>query len=87
MTIRRPDSREAVFDLVDAERARQEIKHPGRTCAGDGDPFFKYTILGEEYGEVGRALLDKKPDDLILELTQVAAVAVSWLEYLTQEEL
>ena len=88
VTVRRPDIREIIFDLIDLERAHQEVKHAGRTCSSpDVDPHFKNTILAEEFGEVGRALLDGKRDDLKAELVQVAAVAVAWLEHLTMEDL
>jgi NTP pyrophosphatase (non-canonical NTP hydrolase) len=39
-------------------------------------------VLAEECGEVSRAVLDRDADALRLELVQVAAVAVAWLEAL-----
>ena len=39
-------------------------------------------ILTEEVGEVARAALEHDTDGLRLELVQVAAVAVAWLEAL-----
>ena len=40
----------------------------------------KAAVLGEEVGEVQRAVLDRDNDALRRELVQVAAVAVAWLE-------
>jgi len=40
------------------------------------------TILVEEVGEAAKGILDKKPDGLKVEVTQVAAVALAWLECL-----
>ena len=37
----------------------------------------------EEAGEVAKDILDKKPDVLKTEVTQVAAMALAWLEVLT----
>lgn len=37
-------------------------------------------VLTEECGEVARAVLELKRDDLKSELTHVAAVAIAWLE-------
>lgn len=41
---------------------------------------LKATVLGEEYGEVCRAILDKDPDNLRTECIQVAAVALAIIE-------
>lgn len=79
---------------VSRERTHQEaLKNEGRfehTCADEMDPFRKLAILGEEFGEVSRALLEKHGEsndrwnkDLRKELIQVAAVAVAWAESLT----
>ena len=50
-------------------------------------PFFNFasddrilTILTEEVGEVARALLDGDPDNLRLELLDIAQVVTAWLE-------
>ncbi len=37
-----------------------------------------YAILGEEFGEVGKALLENK--NIESEIIQVAAVCISWLD-------
>lgn len=84
-----PLDRSAIFRLVDAERVRQEAKWGGEhahgwgSCADNGvAPFVKAAVLGEECGEVQRALLDGDRAGLAKELVQVAAVAVAWLESL-----
>lgn len=44
------------------------------------------TILGEEYGEVCKAILSNDREGLRVELVQVAAVAVAVLEYLDRQD-
>lgn len=40
-----------------------------------------YAILGEEFGEVGKAINEGDPSErLVEELIQVAAVAASWVD-------
>lgn len=80
-------NRDRVYALVDEERARQERKwglhHAwGRgSCASHAVPdVVKAVVLGEECGEVSRAVLDRDDRNLVAELVQVAAVAVAWLE-------
>lgn len=46
--------------------------------------LLKYTVLGEEFGEVGRAILDKNYQNLYEELIQVAAVSVAIAETMAQ---
>lgn len=91
---------EVALSAVAAERGRQEtLKEQGRfeyTCADDGLSLAeKCTILGEEFGEVAREALtnsrhrlarDTEGTDkaLYAELTQVAAVAVAWMESLPE---
>lgn len=83
-----------VFDDIYLERNRQErLKSLGKfpfTCADVelGD-ISAGLILGEEYGEVCRAVLnashlahDQYETDLRAELVQVAAVTVAWIEKL-----
>jgi hypothetical protein len=84
-------TREQVFALIDAERGRQAAKWHGPhfwgigdCSSGDVDIVVKMAVLTEECGEVARAVLDAKPDDLRTELIQVAAVAAAWLEGLPQ---
>jgi NTP pyrophosphatase (non-canonical NTP hydrolase) len=80
--------REHIYALIDAERDRQAEKwnrphgFGWGDCSHPLDPSVKATVLTEEAGEVARAVLDGKPDKLSIELVQVAAVAVAWLESL-----
>jgi hypothetical protein len=93
-----------VFHRIVLERDRQDrLKVQGRfkyTCADETglSPSQKYTVLGEEMGEVARVLLNLNDlatdfsnaqwDKVALigklqkELTEVAAVACAWLESL-----
>ncbi len=73
--------------LVREERARQSAKWSRQHPWGSGDcssldvaDIVKAAVLAEECGEVARAVLDKHVDMLRVELVQVAAVAVAWLE-------
>jgi NTP pyrophosphatase (non-canonical NTP hydrolase) len=72
---------------IAAERDRQRDKWRGPHRWGQGDcssravtPIVKVAVLGEEYGEVARAVLEHDDAALRRELVQVAAVAVAWLE-------
>lgn len=68
-----------LLDVAD-ERERQDQKWGSQRHLQAGTWFL---ILGEEVGEVARALLDKEGDArLKAELIQVAAVAVAWAETL-----
>lgn len=80
-------TRARVYAAIDAERARQSVKWSGRHDWGAGDcsspdvdRTVKLGVLGEEFGEVARAVLDRNHPNLVAELVQVAAVAVAWLE-------
>jgi NTP pyrophosphatase (non-canonical NTP hydrolase) len=44
------------------------------------------SVLLEEAGEVARAVLEKDHDNLQVELVQVAAVCVKWLEIILNED-
>ncbi len=81
-------NRADIYALIDAERARQELRWAephewGRgSCASDAvEPTVKAAVLTEECGEVARAVLERD-SGLKDELVQVAAVAVAWLESL-----
>lgn len=76
-----------ILDEVVAERARQErLKASGKfsyTCADlEPTPGAKTAILGEEYGEVCRAVCEEDNEQLRVELIQAAAVAVAWVQSL-----
>lgn len=79
------------WGLIVAERQRQRDKWSQPHSWGEGDcsspqvaVTTKATILGEEYGEVCRAILDGDMAALRTELVQVAAVAVAMLEGLPE---
>lgn len=86
-----------VLEEVSLERRRQERKGMEHRARGQGhwrscaDPLLpterKLAILGEEYGEVAKALNEEwvgQPANLREELIHVAAVAVAWAESLTR---
>ena len=69
-----------MLDAVFAERKRQDEKW-GSQRHLPNDTWNR--ILGEEVGEVCKALNDNEPvENLRAELIQVAAVAVAWAEAL-----
>jgi NTP pyrophosphatase (non-canonical NTP hydrolase) len=72
--------RDAIYAEINAERARQEAKFPGRTPAHDIGDLLKLAVLHEESGEVANALIEGDREGLRKELVQVAAVCVAWLE-------
>lgn len=83
-----PEDRARVYRHIDKERQRQ-IHKWGRQDGWNDSDGFKYGVLVEELGEVGRATIEqvvgqKKPSTpvsvLFDELIQVAAVAVAWIE-------
>lgn len=90
-----------VLDDVSHERGRQEVmKAEGRfsfTCADASmTNFERFTVLGEEVGEVAQECLTQPGrrlardtlgtrEALRKELIQVAAVAVAWVEGLDAE--
>jgi len=69
------------FDLaiskIKDERDRQDAKWGAHRKMND---FSWLTVIIEEIGEVARAILQNRNDDVYMELIQVAAVAVAWLE-------
>ncbi len=80
-------TREDALAAVCAERDRQAALWAAPHAHGQGDcsspdvPLMvKVAVLGEEFGEVARAALDGKPDQMQTELIQVAAVAIGILE-------
>lgn len=80
---------EAVCLEIQDERWRQECKvQTGKIPWDCADPSVeddrKLAVLGEEFGEVAKALIEG--DGLRDELIQVAAVALAWAESLTATE-
>lgn len=78
-----------VIDAVIAERERQDRKFgwigSDATILPGDDDWQKYAVLGEEFGEVGRALLERAigkdtTEHVEEELIQCAAVCVAWVE-------
>jgi hypothetical protein len=86
----------AAADVIISERVRQlELQKAGRfkyTLSDDGmTDFERFACLGEEYGEVCRNILrraglatdgDLSDDALLKELSQIAALALAWMERL-----
>lgn len=72
-----------VLKDVYLERENQNIKWKREPGVWDRPPGIKYLVLGEEVGEVARALLENdSTEHLYQELIQVAAVSVAWAESL-----
>lgn len=65
-----------VLNAVRTERRSQDAKWGISRMVTD-TPEHWLTILGEEFGEVARAILDGEVDNYQTELIQVAAVAVA----------
>lgn len=86
-----------VLDEIAMERRRQERKGMEHRARGQvhwrscADPLLpterKLAILGEEFGEVSKALNEEwvgQPANLREELIHVAAVATAWAESLSE---
>lgn len=80
------DARQKAFAAIDAERERQIRKWGDQWAPGVIAPPTKLVILTEEVGEVAKEILEGTEADLRKELVQVAAVAVAWLESLSETE-
>lgn len=76
---------EGFTEAVVAERSRQEEKY-GRKNLMNSYPQW-CTILGEEFGEVCRAIYEADPENLEEELIHVAAVAFSMYQRLQVSKL
>lgn len=77
--------RGAIFRDITKERQRQErLKAEGKfkyTCAdAEMNAFDFLAVLGEEFGEVARAINERDPVNMRDEIIQVAACCVAWLE-------
>jgi len=70
--------KDKVLSEVHFERERQDNKWGVQ----NHDPYFWYSILGEEFGEIGKALCEKDFKNYREELIQTAAVCVAMLECL-----
>jgi hypothetical protein len=75
----RTDETAAVFRDVDWERFRQDQEWGANRKQAN---LLWFAILGEEFGEAAKEVLELRDDLLREELVQVAAVAVAWIEAL-----
>lgn len=77
-------ARTPIIAKIEAERERQDAKwgwteNPASVLPG-WDPHRKMTVVLEEVGEVAMALNDQDWTNLEVELVQVAACCIAWLE-------
>ena len=80
----RKEINEKIMRDISAEREQQDMMWGVQ----DLNPELWAVILGEEVGEVCRAVLDNSSqEDLEKELIQVAAVAVQWVERLRNDPI
>ena len=69
---------EEIVNLILSERKNQDVK-----WGEQNHNIYKWlAILGEEVGEVNKAALEDKYDDIIDELIQVGAVTIAMIESL-----
>lgn len=73
--------REILGDII-TERLKQDAKFPEEENTDER----WYAILGEEFGEIGRAILTEDRANLREELIQLAAVSVAWVEIMDEED-
>jgi NTP pyrophosphatase (non-canonical NTP hydrolase) len=71
-----------IVEQVIAERERQDAKWGGTPGIDRRDDATYAAVLGEEFGEVCQAWLERDVENLRTELVQVAAVAIAWVEEL-----
>ena len=71
-------NRENIYSLIDKERKRQDDKWGA--IPRNLHVMIWMTVLGEEVGEIARAILKRDWDNMKEEIVQVAAVCVAWLE-------
>lgn len=73
---------EQAVRAVDAQVKAEALKRAGRLrwVADDADcpDLMRLAALTEELGEVARALHDGNAENLRVELTQLAGVAIAW---------
>ena len=75
--------RQFIFDQINRECDRQIEKWGVQSHS---NPIW-HLILDEEKGEVSKAILEYKPDEINGELIQCAAVIVSWLMDTKREDI
>ncbi len=66
-----------IMDMVAEERRRQDEQWGANRS--QPDPLWA-TILGEEYGELCEAILERDEEAMVKEAVQVAAVCFAFLE-------
>jgi hypothetical protein len=77
--LQRDKLRKEIMDFILTERRVQDEKWGPQ----DNHTLEKwYTILGEEFGEVGRGILEDDVENIKEELIQLAAVAAAIYEHL-----
>ena len=81
--IQNGNSRPTTFIGIATERERQEKKWGEQ----NHDPLYWLGILGEEYGEVCKAVIENHPLEARGELTHLAAVAVAFIESLERNNI
>lgn len=72
-----------IFDRIKKECAVQAVKFGEQ----GHHPLYWYAILGEEVGEVGKALVENDLESYEAELIQVAATCVSMIQSLHDPDL
>ena len=70
--------RPETLDLITMERRRQDARWGTKFPRRSDDRWL--AILTEETGEAAHAILTGDEANLVEEIVQIAAVAVSWLE-------
>lgn len=79
-----PANLEALIAVLTERKRQERLKAAGKfshTCAdSELSDDVCCRVLGEEFGEVCRAINDGDLENLREELIQVAAVAVAWVE-------
>lgn len=86
---RRAELEQQARQAIYAQERAEEKKERGelRWLADDPDcpNFMRLAALGEEFGEACMALHDGEPEQLAVELTQLAGVALAWGVALARE--
>ncbi len=75
--------KEKILDLISKERDNQDQKWGEQ----NHDIYKWLAILGEEVGEVNKAVLESKYDEIINELIQIGAVSVAMIESLERNKV
>lgn len=75
---------EYIFNEVKQERLRQDLKYGNQPQNWKSTAYL--AILGEEFGEVAKAIVERNKEMYRKELIQLAAVAVAAIEDLDNGE-